>query len=64
MLRHNGRSLYIADAVEGRDYAYDLADGNPGSRVEITEAMRALNWDLIQKEVGKIVDQYHFTPEP
>jgi len=64
MLRHNGRSLYIADAVEGRDYAYDLADGNPGSRVEITEAMRALNWDLIQKEVGKIADQYHFTPEP
>jgi arylsulfatase A-like enzyme len=64
MLRHNGRSLYIADAVEGRDYAYDLADGNLGRRVEITEAMRALNWDLIRKEVGKIADQYHFTPEP
>lgn len=64
MLRHNGRFLYIADAVEGRDYAYDLADGGLGSRVEITEAMRALNWDLIRKEVGKIADQYHFTPEP
>ena len=64
MLRHNGRFLYIADAVEGRDYAYDLADGNPGSRVEITEGMRALNWDLIRKEVGKIAAQYHFTAEP
>ncbi len=64
MLRHNGRFLYIADAVEGRDYAYDLADGGLGRRVEITEAMRALNWDLIRKEVGKIAAQYHFTPEP
>jgi Sulfatase len=64
LLRHNGRSLYIADAVEGRDYAYDLSDGGLGRRVEITEAMRALNWDLIRKEVGKIAAQYHFTPEP
>ena len=64
MLRHNGRALYIADAVEGRDYAYDLADGGLGNRVEITEAMRALNWGLIRDQVANIAAQYHFTPRP
>lgn len=64
MLRHNGRFLYIADAVEGRDYAYDLADGMLGNRVEITEGMRALNWGLIRQEVEKIGSEYHFTPGP
>lgn len=64
MLRHNGRFLYITDAVEGRDYAYDLADGGLGSRVEITEAMRSLNWRLIREQVAKIGAQYHFSPQP
>jgi membrane-anchored protein YejM (alkaline phosphatase superfamily) len=64
MLRHNGRFLYITDAVEGRDYAYDLADGGLGRRVEITEAMRALNWRLIREQVEKIGAQYHFTSHP
>jgi len=63
MLRHNGRFLYITDAVEGRDYAYDLADGGFGTRVEITEAMRALNWGLIREQVSRIAAQYHFTPQ-
>lgn len=47
-----------------RDYTYDLADGGLGSRVEVTEAMRALNWELIRKDVAEIAAQYHFTPEP
>jgi hypothetical protein len=63
MLRHNGRFLYIADAVEGRDYAYDLSDGGLGSRVEITEAMRTLNWTLIRREVAAIAAEYRYTPE-
>jgi hypothetical protein len=64
MLRHNGRALYIADAVEGRDYAYDLSDGGLGHRVQITDAMRELNWRLIREEVARIADQYNFNPEP
>lgn len=64
VLRHNGRSLYIADAVEGRDYAYDLSDGGLGRRVEITEGMRALSWGLIRQDVAKIATQYHFVPQP
>jgi hypothetical protein len=63
MLRHNGRALYIADAVEGRDYAYDLSDGGLGTRVQITEAMRALNWRLIREEVDKIAAEYKFTAQ-
>lgn len=62
MLRHNGRALYIADAVAGRDYAYDLSDGGLGQRVEITDAMRDLNWRLIREQVTAIAQQYRFDP--
>ncbi len=60
MLRHNGRFLYIADAVGGRDYAYDLSDGHLGARVQITPDLRRLNWDLIRGQVSAIATEYHF----
>jgi arylsulfatase A-like enzyme len=62
MLRHNGRFLYIANAIEGRDYAYDLSSNEIGERVQVTAAMRTLNWRLIREEVAKLAAQYHFTP--
>jgi len=62
MLRHNGRSLYIADAVAGRDYAYDLSEHPFGRRMEITEGMRDLNWRLIREQVAQIAAQYRFQP--
>lgn len=61
-LRHNGRALYIADAIDGRDYAYDTRDNGVGVRVQVTEAMRAINWDLIRGEIGRLAAQYHFSP--
>jgi arylsulfatase A-like enzyme len=60
MLRHNGRELYIADAIGGRDYAFDLADEGHAARVDITPAMRSLNRTLIRQQIAAIGAEYHF----
>ena len=62
-LRHNGRALYIADAIDGRDYAYDMRDNGVGVRVQATEALRAINWDLIRRDIDSLAAQYDFRPE-
>ena len=60
-----GRSLYRGRRRRARrDNAYDLSDGGLGSRMEITEAMRALNRGLIRQEIAKFVAQYPFRPQP
>ncbi len=61
-LRHNGRALYIADAIDGRDYAYDTRDNSIGARVQVTEALRSLNWNLIRRDIDRLGAQYHFSP--
>jgi arylsulfatase A-like enzyme len=63
-LRHNGRSLYIADAIEGRDYAYDTRDNGVGTSIQVTETMRAINWALIRRDLAKLAALYSFSPEP
>lgn len=62
MLRDDARSLYIADAMNGRDYAFDLSGGGFGTRVAITDAAREEEWSLIREQIGTIASQYRFTP--
>jgi hypothetical protein len=63
-LRRNGRELYIADAIAGRDYAYDTSDNGVGRRLQITEEMRRINRALIQRDVAALGRSYGFSPEP
>jgi hypothetical protein len=63
MLRHNGRVLYIADAVDGRDFAYEIG-GAGASRLTVTDSLRALNERLIREQVTLIADEYRFRPLP
>ena len=62
MLRHNGRTLYIADAVQGRDFAYEMAPDGEMVRQTITDAMRAVNRSLIREQIGAIAAEYRFSP--
>lgn len=62
LLRNHARELYIADAITGRDYAYDLTNGNLGTRVTITNGMRVANHQLIRDQIGAVAAQYHFRP--
>jgi hypothetical protein len=64
LLRHNGRSLYIADLVNGRELAYDLTPQPIGRRIRVTDAMREINRSLMREEIGALGALFQFTPEP
>ncbi len=64
LIRDNGRSLPIADATYGREYAFDLRQGAAGRRIEITDAERAANRRRIHDEVAALAARYRFTPQP
>jgi arylsulfatase A-like enzyme len=61
VLRDNGESLYIADAVNGRDYAYDLRGLKP-VRVGVTARMRADDRAFIHTQLQRLAALYRFHP--
>jgi arylsulfatase A-like enzyme len=61
LLRDNGSRLYIADAVNKRDYAYDLS-GTLAVRVGIPPEERAANQQVIRQRVADLARIYRFTP--
>ena len=63
MLRNNGRMLYVAEVVNGREYQFDLAVGLNGRRVDVTDGDRRLNRDLIRRQVTELDEFYHYTPQ-
>jgi hypothetical protein len=62
MLRHNGRALYIADAMQGRDLAYEMRSNGEMQRITITDAMRTINRQLIRGHIGLIAAEYQYSP--
>ena len=63
VLRDNGRSLYIADGVNTRDYAYDLSELKP-VRIGVTPDMRTAGRALIHSRLDELASLYGFTPSP
>ena len=53
VLRNNGTDLFIADAVNGRDYAYDLRDLTP-RRVAVTPDERGGGREWIQGALSEL----------
>lgn len=64
MLRHNGRSLYVADAVQGRDFAFEMRPDGRMERLTVTDVMRTANRELMRDHIGQIAAAYRFTPAP
>lgn len=64
MLRHNGRSLYVADAVQGMDLAFEMRADGRMERQTVTDVMRAVNRGLMRDHIGQIAAAYKFTPAP
>ena len=64
LLRRNGRSLYIVDLVNGREFAFDLTAEPLGTRVPVTDDIRRVNQPLIRDQVAALADLYHFHPPP
>jgi len=63
VLHDNGSRIYIADGVNGRDYAYDLRGASP-VRIGVTPANRADDQRFIRSQVDEIARAYHFAAEP
>jgi arylsulfatase A-like enzyme len=59
VLHDNGSRMYIADGVNGRDYAYDLTGAAP-VRIGVTAATRAQDQEFIRTQVDDIARAYHF----
>jgi arylsulfatase A-like enzyme len=62
MLRDNGRLMYVVDAVDGREYAFDLANV-PGTRVEVTQSMTNENRRMIREDLTALAALYQYHPE-
>ena len=63
LLRDNGHKLYIADAVNSRDYAYDLSGPSP-VRAGVPSRDREANREEIRKRVDELARLYRFSPTP
>ena len=62
VLHENGSRMYIADGVNGRDYAYDMSGRSP-VRIGVTPANRAEDQRFIRSQVDEIARAYHFVAE-
>jgi len=63
IVRHNGRRLYIADAIEGRDAMYDLSPAARDERLGMTDAERQANRALIRDQIDDLARWYGY-PHP
>jgi len=54
ILANNGRTLFIADGVNEKDYYFNLADDPRGTRNRVTPEIRAGNQRLIREHIEEI----------
>jgi arylsulfatase A-like enzyme len=62
ILGDKGRSLFIADALNDKEYFYNLADDPKGTRNRSTAALAARHEQLIRQHLEAINQFYKFTP--
>lgn len=62
MLSGDARSLFIVDAVNSKNYYYDLAQDPTGLRSHVTVPIQKQNEALIRHDVGLIDDLYGWHP--
>lgn len=62
ILHDNGRSLFIADALNDKEYFYNLADDPKGTHNRMNANIRAQNEQLIRQNIEAINGFYQFTP--
>jgi glucan phosphoethanolaminetransferase (alkaline phosphatase superfamily) len=59
LLSNSGRSLYIADGVNYRDYAYQLNPDGSSREAPLTDAERSAAQDEIRRQINAIARFYH-----
>ena len=61
VLRDNGRRLYVADAINSREYAYDMSEP-AARRVGVTQQERSANRAFIREQLDRLARIYQFEP--
>ena len=61
VLGHNGRRLYIADAVNDTDYEYERESSGAWNGVGVGDDLREVNQFAIRQYVDAISRMYHVT---
>ena len=62
LISGNGRRLYIADAIEGREYLFDLVPGGRDARAGVTDAERARARHTMREQIAALAAWYQFAP--
>jgi Sulfatase len=62
-LADNGRQMYAADAVDARDFAFDLRGDGPGERLALTADITAVNRQVIRDQLTELAALNHFVPQ-
>jgi len=55
----NGRSLFVVDAVDGRESAFDMT-ASPGERLEVTRTMTERNRRIVRRQLDMLASQYRY----
>jgi hypothetical protein len=58
-LRDNGRRLFVVDAVEGRESAFDMTRSQ-GERLEVTPAMAEENRRFVRQQLELVAGRFHY----
>jgi hypothetical protein len=63
ILSDNGRNFFFSDAINSKDYFFDLKEDPKGGHNLVTAELRAQNEKLIRHYIEAINNFYHFDPE-
>jgi hypothetical protein len=58
-VRDNGRTLFVVDAVDGRESAFDMT-ASPGTRREVTADMAESNRRIIRRQLDLLASQFAY----
>jgi hypothetical protein len=60
VLSDNGTRLYIADGINGREYAFDLTASVAGRPLGLTDEQRAASRHVVQEQIDAIAKTYQY----
>lgn len=60
VLSDNGTRLYIADGINGREYAFDLGASVAGRPLGLTDEQRAASRHVVQEQIDAIARAYRY----
>jgi hypothetical protein len=64
VLRHNGRQLYIANAIKGGDLAYERDASGRWTEMDVSAGSRTVNQFIIRQHVDEVARVFHVTDRP